>query len=327
MIDLFSVPATKNETKMALFIVRYLEKIKIPFNIDDFGNIYIVKGISDTYPMFTAHLDTVHTYRDGYNCMIRDGIISAVDNCGNPVGVGGDDKNGIYVCLKMLETLPILKVVFFSGEEVGGIGSKNFNKKWLEDCRFIGGVDRKGITDFVTEHGGKTVSDDFLTEIQPLLNKYKRTQSYGLFTDAFSFSSLNISSFNMSCGYYAPHTSNETVVVQELEDTLRFCLEIANTLTKTYPHIKPVPTSYYPQGMIYHDNGFDDDMDYWWERPRKFYTNTKRSFTKDLTKTEHKEAKQIDLFPKIEDDGIDETAWVQQLREEAEEWKRWFPND
>ena len=90
MIDLFSVPATKNETKMALFIVRYLEKLKIPFNIDDFGNIYIVKGISDTYPMFTAHLDTVHTYRDGYNCMIRDGIISAVDNCENPVGVGGD---------------------------------------------------------------------------------------------------------------------------------------------------------------------------------------------------------------------------------------------
>ena len=78
---------------------------------------------------------------------------------------------------------------------------------------------------------------------------------------------------------------------------------------------------------LYHDNGFDDDMDYWWERPRKFYTNTKRSFTKDLTKTEHKEAKQIHLFPKIEDDEIDETAWEQQLREEAEEWKRWFPND
>lgn len=317
MIDLFSVASTRNETKMALFIVRHLEKLNIPFNIDDFGNIYIVKGVSDTYPMFTAHLDTVHTYNNGFNCIEKDGILYAEDNSGFPVGVGGDCKNGLYICLKLLEVIPTIKIVFFSGEEVGGIGSRSFNKTWLEDCRFIGGVDRKGINDFVTKYRGITVSQEFLQDIDPLLIKYSRTQSDGLFTDALSFSSLNISCFNMSCGYYNPHTNNEYVKISEIEETLEFCKEIAETCTKKYIHTKQAPVTHTPTYYQREFNDWEDDFypNYY---GKSYFNNPKKN-------------KQLNLFPKIEeDDKIDDIAeseWERQIREEAEEWKRWFPND
>ena len=88
--DVFSVPGSRNETKMVLFVIKELDKMRLKYEVDNFGNISVVKGISETYPMFCAHLDTVHDYPNGYNLVQEPNKLSAKDDRGFPVGVGGD---------------------------------------------------------------------------------------------------------------------------------------------------------------------------------------------------------------------------------------------
>jgi hypothetical protein len=240
--DVFSVPSSRNETKRVLFVIKELDKMRLKYEVDNFGNISVVKGISETYPMFCAHLDTVHDYPNGYNLIQEPNKLSAKDDRGFPVGVGGDDSSGIYICLKLLEKLPFLKVVFFSREETGGIGSKNFNTSFFSNVRFIGSIDRKGAKDFASSHGGVVqVSKKFLEDIQPILTKYKREEVVGGFTDAFNVSAA-VSCFNMSCGYYSPHTCNEYIDIAETEATYEFCLDIVRNLKKVYCYTKPTPS-------------------------------------------------------------------------------------
>jgi len=268
MKDVFQIASTGNETKMALFITETLTKMGLPYNIDDFGNISVIKGQSKTYPMFCCHLDTVHTYCNGYHLHEKDNSLFALDNLGKQVGVGGDDKSGIYVCIKLLETIPAIKVVFFSCEETGGIGSSYFDENFFSDCRFIGSVDRKGAKDFASSYAGqKRVSADFLNAIQDILVKHGRKEVVGGFTDAFNVEA-GVSCFNMSCGYYNPHTNMETVSIKELEETLQFCTEIALTAVDVYPftYIKPVyavptfgtSTKYNKYDGLYEDDWYSD---------------------------------------------------------------------
>ena len=317
MLEVFQVPATGNETKMALFIIEKLNKLDVTYFIDNYGNIAITKGKADSYPMFTAHIDTVHTYPNGYRAIETEGVIFAINNAGNQVGVSGDDKSGIYVCLRMLEVLPVLKVVFFSREESGGWGQKGFDKTFLNDCRFIGGVDRRGIEDFVTTYqGDRTVSEEFMTDVQPLLTKYNRKESTGMRTDALECKVGKVA-FNMSAAYYEPHTSGEYVLADQLEETYQFCLEIAKKCTKVYEYTAPKKvyiaptyptypaTNYSSQGTAFGD--YEDDWDY----------NT----NKWKKKNKNKYGKQTSMNFKEE---VAETEWQRQVREEKEEWDKYM---
>jgi putative aminopeptidase FrvX len=50
--------------------------------------------------------------------------LKAYNDLGNPTGIGGDDKCGVYACLELLKELPNLKAAFFVSEETGCHGSK-----------------------------------------------------------------------------------------------------------------------------------------------------------------------------------------------------------
>ncbi len=306
MIDVFSVPSTGQETHMTLFILEQLKKLNITnYSIDLYGNISICKGLAVTYPMFTAHLDTVHSYNNGYNCGISEGLVFAWDNDQRQVGVGGDDKSGIYVCLKLLEILPAIKVVFFSREESGGIGSKNFDVSFLSNCRFVGGVDRRNITDFVTSyHGDRVVSDEFMEDIQPLLIKYNRTESTGAFTDAFALK-VDLVRFNMSAAYYDPHTSKEVVKVEELDTTFEFCLEITKKCIKQYHYIIPVKKFYTLQDN--HNLGFN-------------YSNHHNVNRNKL----NKQHTLFDSLANKEEPKKKESEWDKLIREQNEEWEMYY---
>ena len=248
ILEVFKVASTRVEAKMVVFIVDKVREMGLTPVIDVFGNISITKGEAKAYPTFTAHMDTVHSYHNGFNAMIKtiDGepTIGAQDDSGKQVGVGGDDKCGIYVCLRLLEKVENIKIVFFSQEEVGGVGSKAFDDSFFNNSKFVGSVDRKGAKDFATSHSGsKRVSKTFLTDVDPVVKKHGREHVTGGFTDAFNITTT-VSCFNMSCGYYTPHTSTETVIISEVEETLKFCLDIIKTCKKTYYFVKPKPYSY-----------------------------------------------------------------------------------
>ncbi len=94
------------------------------YQIDEIGNIYVTKGeISDQefYPCVVAHTDTVHPI-DSINIReeeLKDSkgnlsfSLKAYNDEGNPTGIGGDDKCGVFACLQLLEEFDTIKVAFF----------------------------------------------------------------------------------------------------------------------------------------------------------------------------------------------------------------------
>ena len=59
---------------------------------DAFGNIFITKGCADNFPCVTAHFDEVHAPTER-NMIVDGDLIYAVDNKGERVVIGADDKN------------------------------------------------------------------------------------------------------------------------------------------------------------------------------------------------------------------------------------------
>jgi hypothetical protein len=245
-IDLFSVESTLyNEASISIYICGELRKLKIPYSIDSYGNIIVTKG-NAPFNCFCAHLDTVHIYNNGFNLYSYEQsghkYFKARDNDKKTIGIGGDDKNGIFVCLYLLSVIEDIKVIFFSCEESGGTGSGNINLNVFDDCKFLGGVDRWNGHDFINKYGGNyTISKDFSKDIKPLLKKYDYSFNSGLFTDSFNIMErgINISCFNISCGYYMHHSNNEYIDLNELWNCCLLCAEICE-LKSIYNHIVPI---------------------------------------------------------------------------------------
>ena len=233
-IELFKVPSTgENENLISIFIAKTLDKEGLDYQIDGYGNILIEKG-NAPYPCYVAHLDTVHDYDDGFNLVIENvagrTMLRAHDDSKKFVGVGGDDKCGIFVCLQLLKTLDSCKVVFFSREESGGIGSSNVSLGFFKDCKFIAGIDRWNGQDIITRYGGgKTVSKRFLKDTKSLLREYGYSENTGFFTDCFNLfdRDVGLSCMNISCGYYMHHSDNEYVDTNELYHCLKFCEKLS----------------------------------------------------------------------------------------------------
>lgn len=255
-IKLFAVPSTMyNETVMSFYIyerLKYFEStgMSLHYYLDDYGNIIITKGVGPTFACFCAHLDTVHTYPDGFKLQYQETkddrvYLFACDNDKKPVGIGGDDKCGIFVCLYLLERVDNIKIVFFSQEESGGTGSNHIDTKIFADCRFVGGVDRWNGNDFVNQYSGdRTISKAMTKVLTPILKRYGYEYTSGMFTDAFNLFTrdINISCFNMSCGYYSHHSKSEYVDTNELYHACLLAVEIA-MLTDRY-YYKPTRTKY-----------------------------------------------------------------------------------
>lgn len=279
-VEVLKIPSTGyNETSMALYICRQLEMHNIDYHIDGYGNILVTKGESEHYPCFCAHLDTVHQYKDGFNLYYathdEHTYLYAEDDEKIRVGIGGDDKCGIFVCLHLLEVLPCVKVVFFSQEESGGIGSNNVNLEFFANCRFLGGIDRWNGSEFINRYSGDyTISKRMHNTIKDIRKRYGLEYSSGLFTDSFNVMErgIDISCFNLSCGYYAHHSSSEYVDVNELYNTCLVCEELAR-IEEVFKHKIPVKTkSYYGySGSSEYGGKYGRDLnDYNWKNSNRW---------------------------------------------------------
>ena len=111
------------EDKMIDFLVDYLTNKNYNFYYDKLGNIYVTKGTvgeGEYYPCVVAHTDTVHqidtiNIREEY---LKDSkgndsfSLKAYNDFGEPTGIGGDDKCGVFACLQLLEEFEVLKAAF-----------------------------------------------------------------------------------------------------------------------------------------------------------------------------------------------------------------------
>jgi len=232
--EVLSVPTkTYNEGLMIDFITNWLTENDLPFYVDQMGNIYTTKQTDENinyFPCVIAHTDTVHNI-DTINVMEEmlpnaQGEVKlslkAYNNDGNPTGIGGDDKCGVYGCLELLKELPNVKAAFFVSEETGCKGSSNADSTFFENVGYVIQFDAPE-NNMISEYlmgkpmfnrdseffniGGRLLSEHFPADTQYHKHPY---------TDIFPLNqNFGLSCFNISIGYYNYHTRNEYVVVDD----------------------------------------------------------------------------------------------------------------
>jgi len=268
MIDLKTILSIQTysgkEWRMFAFIVRECKRLGVDVTQDKYGNLYITKGVSRTYPCIVAHMDSVHQIGSDLSIIEHNGMLTGFNyNTMQQTGIGGDDKVGIYIALKCLERYDHIKLAFFVDEERGCIGSGKACMDFFKDCRFVLQADRRGNKDFVVNASGtKLSSKAFKKAVGPILDEFGYSFSDGMMTDVMMLKQkgLGVSCANVSCGYYRPHADDEYVVVSDVENCLGLFITFINNMVDVYEHTYS-PPAYYGR-YTWDDRSFDSYKTY-----------------------------------------------------------------
>jgi putative aminopeptidase FrvX len=237
--DVLSVPTkTYKEDLMVVYLVQWLKENNIEYFVDEYKNVYATKQESvlippDFYfPCVIAHTDTVHDI-DTIN--IREEQLpntqgelklsyKAYNDLGNPTGIGGDDKCGVFACLTLLKELPYLKAAFFVSEETGCHGSKKAREEFFDNVGYGIQFDAPENWMITEKCFGQILFDrdsEFFEKVDQVLTEgmVKEDMQYMVhpYTDVYALrTKFNFSCINFSIGYYNYHTKNEYVVVEDV---------------------------------------------------------------------------------------------------------------
>ena len=110
LIDILSIQTTSgNEFDMIAYIHDFCSALpNVKSRIKD-NNVYVTKGKSTSYPCMVSHTDTVHSIHKHFSVHeVNDQIFAYSTDDMQQVGVGGDDKVGIWLCLQMLMSVDCL---------------------------------------------------------------------------------------------------------------------------------------------------------------------------------------------------------------------------
>jgi acetylornithine deacetylase/succinyl-diaminopimelate desuccinylase-like protein len=199
--------------------------------------------------LLVAHMDTVHKElpKQIYYDKDTDAVFS-------PQGIGGDDRCGVYMTFEVLKKFNC-SVLFTEDEEIGGVGAEKFlNTKLARtlDFNYIIEFDRQGKNDAVFYECDNPEFEEFITK------EFYKT-AYGTFSDiSYLAPYLGCAAVNLSCGYYKAHTTNEYVVLKEMEDSIQAACAILERTTES-DNFTYVEADYYSQ----YDYGYDDKMQYY----------------------------------------------------------------
>lgn len=243
--DVLKIPTyTGCEDLMIEFIRGFCLENNLEHYLDSKNNIYVTKGelCQDSfYPCVVAHTDTVHRDQEelilsGNDIKIKNLLTSEGKTkligwnpiSDVPTGIGGDDKCGIYICLKLLLELDTIKAVFFVEEETGMHGSKIADKNFFKDVGYAIQFDAPTNNWFSrTLLNLPLWNEGFLLELQPILESNKVDNiSTDPFTDVYQLRKK----FDFCCavfptGYYNQHTRSEYVIPEETEQCYLMGLE------------------------------------------------------------------------------------------------------
>ena len=238
--------------------------------INEDGYLY-AKG--DIPILLTAHMDTVHkvTCRKYYVATTKQGETAI----GSKDGIGGDDRCGIYMILRLLAKGYKPSILFCEDEEVGGVGSNKFWKsKWIDDVKelnYMIELDRANANDAVFYECG---NQDFIKFILETTG-YKK--AYGTFSDISHLSpATDIASVNLSCGYYNAHTTQEYVVMSEMENTIKVVEKLLETESEQYDYQEEDRWSYYSTNGYFSDGYLNSISKYYANKYGTEETETKR---------------------------------------------------
>ena len=265
--QLYSIHApTFHEWPLICFIREYIRE-HVPeaeVQMDGWGNLYITKNHAPAFPLpsrggvgvgsvisghptLACHLDQVQTiHSDDFEVKEEKGMLYGWSEANQQrEGLGADDKNGIYICLRCLEECPRLKVFMAVGEEKGCIGSSRADMSFFSDSLYVLEPDCKGGEEIHTNLKGiPCANPDFeqaLLEANSSLftlhSSFSITPGKGSDIFALTLNGIGVSCANIPAGYYHPHKDDEYCVIAELEHTLSFIRHFVTTEHRRFPHI------------------------------------------------------------------------------------------
>lgn len=169
--------------------------------------------------LICAHMDTVHE-------SVPTKIYKATEKGTTKVfareGIGGDDRCGIYMCLK-IAGLRKPSVLFLEDEEIGCVGATKFTKNNISTnlkFNFILEFDRMNANDAVFYECDNPEFTDFVT-------KEFYVENWGSCSDISEIAPyIGCAAVNLSCGYYNQHTKNEYVVLEEMERSIQEAIKL-----------------------------------------------------------------------------------------------------
>jgi putative aminopeptidase FrvX len=289
--ELLSVPTkTYKESKMVEYLINTIGDMEgVDLTSDKYNNIYVTKGVLDEgefYPMFISHTDTVHELIDLIDVkeeyLVRPYTfgkdfgneqtlcLKAYDKDGNPTGIGGDDKCGIYICMELLQKLDKVKVALFVSEETGCHGSKMVDQDFLKDVGYCVQYDAPG--DHLISYscmGTVLFNQDgefFKTALRSITGSFGNemlVQSHP-YTDIMMIKQKSdVSCINMSCGYYNMHTKNEFVCLDDVERAITAGLNLVKDLGLQKYEFKyelTKPVNY--QNQVFNTDQDEEDLFY-----------------------------------------------------------------
>ena len=228
------------------FIRQHVPEAEV--HMDSWGNLYVVKGeglkVKDNElkgcPTLVCHLDQVQTlHSDDFCVKEEDGTLYGWSEKNQQrEGLGADDKNGIYICLRCLEECPCIKVFMAVGEEKGCIGSNRADMSFFSDSLYVLEPDCKGGQEVhINLKGVSCASDEFIKAMQLEANDYTLTDGKGSDIFALTLNGIDVSCANIPAGYHNPHKDDEYTVITELEHTLSFIRHFITTEHHRFPHI------------------------------------------------------------------------------------------
>lgn len=256
--EVLSVPTyTYQEELMVQFIVDWMKSNNIEHYVDEHLNVYAIKQTGELpedfmFPCVVSHTDTVHKL-DSIN--VREEMLpntdgelklslKAYNDQGNPTGIGGDDKCGVFACLELLKELPNLKAAFFVSEETGCHGSRYADPSFFTNVGYAIQFDAPESW-MVTEtcFGAKLFSRDseFFEKCDKVINENmnpKREYMIHPYTDVYALKTkFDFSCINFSIGYYNYHTKNEYVVIEDTFNGIEMGKKMIDSLGyKKYHH-------------------------------------------------------------------------------------------
>ena len=255
--NLLAVPTyTWEEDELIEYVVENTKGLHDKIEIDNLGNIYITKGICEPntyYPCFVAHLDSVHQKVEmvveeeklpNAQGELKPAFKAYEKISGNPTGIGGDDKAGVFICLELLREIDNCKIFLPVAEETGCNGSKEADPEFFKDVGYAIQFDStENNTMSKTLMGVQLYEDNgsFIKEVKEVILEHGITDwLHHPYTDTMMLRNLfDFSCLNFAAGYYQYHSKHEYVVIEDTLNTLSLAKKIVKILgNKKYKYLK-----------------------------------------------------------------------------------------
>lgn len=176
--------------------------------------------------LLVAHLDTVHERSVKTICYSSDKRVVM-----SPEGIGGDDRAGVYMILKILQTHRC-HVLFCEDEEIGGVGASLFVRSGISpNVNYIVELDRRGANDAVFYDCGNFDFTRFICS-------FGFEEDYGTFSDISVIApALGVAAVNISAGYYNEHTLHESIDLKAVKNNVERVRKMVDTPAEQFEYI------------------------------------------------------------------------------------------